>query len=146
MKASNLIVGSIWLLVVGGNVVNTFTISPNVLLSNEQLPWQIVFMPIVVVIGAFMARGLPGERTFGKAIDHQFGLGSYQRFIQALRPELMFSAMAFAIVASALTRELFVMTKATSPTFLGFFTSAGIAFLLAYFIRQRRESVLKRDI
>ncbi len=140
MKASNYLVGAIWLLVVGGNVLNTLTVSPQVFLSGPQLPWPIIFMPVVVVIGAFMARGLPGERTFGKAIDHRLGPGSYRTFMQSLRPELMFSAMCFGIVVSGLARELLFGTRVIPPAILGFFASGGIAFILASYVRQRREA------
>ena len=145
MKAANLIAGAIWILVVGGNVLNTFTISPKVFLSGPQLPWPIVFLPVVVIIGAFMAPGVPGsrERTLSKAIDHRLGPGSYRKIMQTLRPELMFSAMAFGIVMSGLARELVFKTRAMPPPILGFFASGGIAFLLAFYIRQRRE--VRRD-
>lgn len=140
MKASNLLIGAIWLLVVGGNIINAFMISPQVFLSGPQLPWPIVFMPVVVIIGAFMARGLPGERTFGRAIDHRLGPGSYRTFMRSLRPELMFAAMCFAIVGSGLARELLLGTTAMPPAILGFFASGGFAFVLASYIRQRREA------
>jgi hypothetical protein len=111
-----------------------------VFLSGPQLPWLIIFMPIVVIVGAFIAPGLPGERTFGKAIDHRLGSGSYRDFMQSLRLELMFSAMCFAIVLSALAREQLFDTKVMPPAILGFFASGGVAFLVAFCIRRRRES------
>ena len=141
MKISTLLAGAIWLLVVGGNIVNTFTISPRVFLGGPQLPWEIVFMPLVVVVGAFMTRGFPGERTFGRAVDGRLGSGSYRSFMQSLRPELLFSAMCFGIVASGLARSFFFGLVGLPPTILGFFASGGVAFLLAHFIRMRREAV-----
>jgi hypothetical protein len=140
MKASHLLAGAIWLLVVGGNILNTLMISPQVFLSGPQLPWPIVFMPVVVIIGAIVARGLPGERTFGRAIDHRLGPGSYRAFIQLLRPELMFAAMCFAIVGSGLARGLLFGTTVMPPAILGFFASGAFAFLIASYIRQRREA------
>jgi hypothetical protein len=141
MKASNLLPGAIWVLVVGGNVLNTFTISPQVFLEGPQLPWQIAFLPVVVIFGAFMARDFPGERTLGKAVDQRLGSGSYRKFMQSLQPELMFSAMCFGIVVSGLARSLLLGTAAFPPTILGFFASGCVAFLLAHFIRRRREAV-----
>lgn len=140
MKTSTLLVGAIWLLIVGGNILNTFTISPDVFQPADALPWPIVFMPLVVVVGAFIARDLPGEGTVGRAVDRRFGSGSYRQFIQSLRPELMFSAMCFCIAISGLARLTLFRTAALPLTVLGFFVSGGVAFLAAHYIRRWREA------
>ena len=140
MKTSTLLIGGIWLLVVGGNVLNTFTISPEFFQTTQALPWQIVFMPLVVIVGAFITRDFPGERTIGHAVDQRFGSGSYRLFIQSLRPELMFSAMCFCIALSGLARLAIFRTAALPPTVLGFFASGGVAFLAAHYIRRWREA------
>jgi hypothetical protein len=61
--------------------------------------------------------------------------------MQSLRPELMFSAMCFGIVVSGLAREMLFATRAMPPAVMGFFASGCVAFLLAGYIRQRREAV-----
>lgn len=141
MKASKLVAVAIWLLVVGGNVLNTFTISPQVFLSGPQGPWQIVFMPIIVVIGAFFSRGHPGEFVLGRWVDGRFGQGVYREFMDTLRLELMFAAMCIGIVLSAIARTFFLKTPVLPPTIMGFFTSGGVAFVVAYYIRRARGNV-----
>jgi hypothetical protein len=105
-----------------------------------RLPWLIVFMPIVVAIGAFFRRGHPGEARLGRLVDGRFGQGSYREFIRVLRPELMFAAMCLGIVLSALARAFVFRTPIIPPEVMGFFASGSVAFLAAYFIRRRRES------
>ena len=139
VKNSNVWILTIWLLVVGGNAVNVFTIPPETFRVGPMLPWPIVFMPLVVIFGAFKSHEMPGEHTLGKMLDERFGSGSYRKFMQTLRPELMFAAMCFVIVVSDLARLALFGTAALPNPVLGFFASGTVAFLIAHQIRKRRQ-------
>jgi hypothetical protein len=140
MKPTAILALAIWVFVVGGNIVNTLIMSPHVFSDGPQLPWPIVFMPLVIVIGAFRMREAPGAMFIGKWADRRFGEGTYREFLTTLRPELMFSAMCFCIVAIALARGFLLQSPAMPPAIIGFFASGGVAFLIAYFIRRQRRS------
>ena len=140
MKISTVLIVAIWLFVVGGNILSSFTRSADVFKNAPSLPWPIVFLPLVVIFGAFRMQDLPGEHTIGKVLDQRFGLGSYRRFMQALQPELMFSAMCFGIVASSMVRFAQLGAPNLPLPILGFFASGSVAFLVAHFIRKRREA------
>jgi len=47
--------------------------------------------------------------------------------------------MCLGIVLSALARALVFKTATLPPEIMGFFASGGVAFIAAYFIRQRRQ-------
>jgi hypothetical protein len=143
MQASTLLIVAIWLFVVGGNVLSCLTGSTDVFNHGLSPPWPIVFLPLVVIFGAYRMHGLPGENTLGKVVDRGFGLGSYRKFMQALRPELMFSAMCFGIVASSVVHRASGGAPLPLPI-LGFFASGCAAFLLAHFIRKSRETTSDR--
>lgn len=139
MKTSTTFAVGVWVLVVGGNIIQAQLLPPQTFMDAPRLPWQIVFMPIIVVIGAFFRRGHPGEVVLGRWVDGRFGQGSYREFMGALRLELMFAAMCLGIVLSALARALVFKTPTLPPEIMGFFASGGVASLAAYFIRQRRQ-------
>lgn len=137
---------AIWVFVVGGNVIQVLS-QPNPMFSGgPQLPWFIVFMPIIVVIGAYFTRDLPGEFSIGKIVDQKFGLGTYREFMRVLKLELLFSAMCFGIVLSDVARTYLIKVPSEPLAIIGFFFSGGIAFLLAYFIRRARDNSAKTPV
>jgi len=79
----------IWVLIVGGNIVQAQLLPPQTFTDAPELPWQIAFMPVVVVVGAFFRRGHPGEFVMGRWVDGRFGQGFYREFMGALRLELV---------------------------------------------------------
>jgi hypothetical protein len=138
MKTSTILAVGIWVLVVGGNIIQAQLLPPQTFTDAPGLPWQIVFMPIVIVVGAFFRRGYPGEFVMGRWVDGRFGQGAYREFMGALRLELLFAAMCLGIVLSALARAIFFKTPVLPPTIMGFFISGGVAFLVAYYVRRAR--------
>jgi hypothetical protein len=138
MKTSTMVAVGIWVLVVGGNIVQAQLLPPQTFTDAPGLPWQIVFIPVVVVVGAFFSRGHPGEFVMGRWVDGRFGQGVYREFMGALRLELLLAAMCLGIVLSALARSVFFKTPVLPPTIMGFFTSGAVAFLVAYYIRRVR--------
>jgi hypothetical protein len=138
MKISTSAVAGIWALFVGGNIIEILLIPPKTFTGAVPLPWQIVFMPIIVVVGTFFRRDHPGEAVLGRWVDKRFGKGIYRDFMSVLRLELLFAAMCFGIVLSTLTRALLFKTPALPPTIIGFFIGGGMAFLFAYYIRHVR--------
>jgi hypothetical protein len=141
MKAPAIFALALWILIVGGNIVQEQIISPQRFMPFSNLPWLIVFFPIIIVVGAFTQRGYPGEANLGGLVDGQFGQGTYREFIRILRPELLFATMCFGIVFSALARAFLFKTQVMPPQLMGCFASGGAAFLLAYVIRRRRQRV-----
>jgi hypothetical protein len=136
MKASQIIALVIWAWVVGGNILSTWTMAPT---EFRGIPWIVVILPIVVIIGAF--RGTRGRgANIVRWIDQRFGQGTFREFIRTLKPELMFATMGFCIVAVALVRAFLLGTPVLPPPIVGFFTTGGIAFVAAYYIRLRREA------
>jgi hypothetical protein len=105
-----------------------------------RLPWLVVFLPIIVVVGAFSKRGHPGQAQLGPWVDRRFGEGTYREFMGVLRLELLFAAMCLGIVLSALARAFFFNTTIMPPEIMGFFVSGSVAFLAAYFIRRSRKN------
>lgn len=138
MKITTLLVLGLWVLIVGGNIVQAQILPPQTFMEGPRFPWLIVFMPIIVVVGAFRRRDRPGVATLGHWVDGRFGQGAYREFMRKLRLELLFGAMCFGIVLSALVRAFFFKTPVMPPEDLGFFASGGLAFLLAHLIRRRR--------
>lgn len=139
MKTSTVLAAGTWALIVGGNVVQAQLMPSDAFMGPIRFPWPIIFMPLVIVFGAVRQRSLPGETVLGRQVDRRFGPGTYRGFMDALRPELMFAAMCFGIVLSALARATF-RTPAMPPEIIGFFASGGLAFLAAHVIRRRREA------
>lgn len=141
MKISTFVIIAIWLFVVGGNVVSVFAGRGDAFQRAPTLPWFIVFMPLIVIFGAYRARGIPGEDTvLERVVDQRAGSGTYRSLMQALRPELMFSAMCLGIVVSTVARQAMFGVPSLSPPILGFFASGCVAFLIAHFIRKSREA------
>lgn len=139
MKKSTLLAVGLWVLIVGGNIVDAQILPPQTFMDAPRLPWLIVFMPLVIVAGALFKRGHPGETVLRPFVDGRFGQGVYRDFMDTLKLELLFAAMALGIVLSALARAVFFKTTVLPPEIMGFFASAGVAFLAAYFIRLSRN-------
>ena len=59
MKTSTTLAVGIWVLVVGGNIIQAQLLPPQTFMDAPRLPWQIVFMPTIVVVEAFFRRGPP---------------------------------------------------------------------------------------
>lgn len=139
MKPPAILALGIWLLVVGGNMIRVQTIAPELFMRAPGLPWLVVLLPLVIVVGAFSRRRPIGETRLEGWVDRRLGLGTYREFMDALRPELLFAAMCFGIVLSAVARTFLFNTTVLPPQVLGFFGSGGVAFMAAYWIRRRRE-------
>jgi hypothetical protein len=104
----------------------------------NQVPWQICFLPIVLLIVAFMNRSTK-VNVLERIVDQGFGQGTWREFIDTLRPELLFSAMCLGIGASAISRSFIEGEEAVPTSVIGFFASGCIAFFVAHFIRQARK-------
>jgi hypothetical protein len=143
MKTSTILAVGTWVLIVGGNIIQAQLLPPQTFTDAAGLPWEIVFMPIVVVVGAFFRRDHPGEFVMGRWVDGRFGQGAYREFMDALRLELLFAAMCFGIVLSALARAVFFKTAVLPPMILGFFASGGLAFSAAHYIRRARGNATR---
>jgi hypothetical protein len=141
MKPTTMLIVLFWILVVGGNVLSTLTMSLGAFMGAPQFPWFIVFMPLIVIVGAFVRRESPVARHIEKWVDQRSGPGTYKNFMMALKLELMFAAMCFGISFSALARSYIFGSPALPPVLIGFFTSGGVAFVAAYFIRRGRLSL-----
>jgi hypothetical protein len=137
MKAPTILAAGLWVLVVGGNIIQAQILLPQTFMDAPRRPWEIVFMPIIIVVGAFFSRGHPGEDVLGHWVDGQFGQSVYREFMDTLRLELLFAAMCLGIVISALARAFLFKTPIMPPEITGFFASGSVAFLAAYFIRRR---------
>jgi hypothetical protein len=140
MKAPAILALGLWILVVGGNIIQAQTLPPQTFMDAPRLPWLVVFLPIIVVVGAFSKRGHPGQAQLGPWVDRRFGEGTYREFMGVLRLELLFAAMCLGIVLSALARAFFFNTTIMPPEIMGFFASGSVAFLAAYFIRRSRKN------
>jgi hypothetical protein len=141
MKASTTLSGAIWVVIVGGNLVNVLTRSPDLFMSEVQFPWAIIFLPVVIAVGAFLPSRMRGASAVRAEMDRQLGEGTYRNFMRALKPELMFAAMCACIVLGGLVRQL-GGTSVLPPPVLGFFATGAAAFLLAHFISLRRQAKL----
>ena len=105
------------------------------------LPWPFLFLPLVVVLGAFFHQGLPGEPIPGRWVDARFGQGSWREFITELRPELLFAAMMLGNLLSALTREIIFKTPVMPPDLMAVCAISSAAFLAAHLIGRTRGGV-----
>ena len=141
MKASEALAVAVWLLVVSWSALNILTISPQTFLSGAQLPWPIVLTPIVVVVGAFLRGGHPGELVLGRWVDGRLGQGVYYEFMSALRLELLFAVACLDIVLIAVARNFLFNTSVFPSTVIGFFSSGGVAFLIAHYVRRARKDM-----
>jgi hypothetical protein len=139
MRAPAIIALAIWVLVVGGNIIQTLTVPPETFMAFSAMPWFIVLLPIVVVVGAFSRQRHPINDRIGGWVDGRFGEGTYREFVRVLRLELLFAAMCLGIVLSVLVRAFIFKTQALPPQATGFFASGSVAFMAAYFIRRKRE-------
>ncbi len=139
MRAPAILALALWVLVVGGNIIQTLAIPPETFMAFSAMPWFIVLLPIVVVVGAFSRQSHPLYDRFGGWVDGRFGEGASREFMRVLRPELLFAAMSLGIVVSALVRAFIFKTQALPPQATGFFASGSVAFTAAYFIRRKRE-------
>lgn len=139
MRAPAILALAIWVLVVGGNIIRTLTIPPERFMAFSAVPWFIVLLPIVIVVGAFSRQRHPLYDRFGGWVDGRFGEGTSREFIRVLRLELLFAAMCLGIVLSALVRAFIFKTQVLPPQVTGFFASGSVAFMAAYFIRRKRE-------
>ena len=129
---------AIWVLVVGGNVVQTLIMPQRTFMSGPQFPWLVVAMPAIIILGAFRARRPLGLATFVAWIDRRYGQGTYGQFIWTLKPELLFAVMCFCIALEAIARAKLLSSPILPPQLIGFFASAGVAFLIAHYIRRNR--------
>jgi len=139
MRAPAILALALWVLVVGGNIIQTQTLPPQTFMAFSAMPWFIVLLPIVVVVGAFSGRRHPMNDRFGGWVDGRFGEGTYREFMRVLRLELLFAAMCLGIVLGALVRAFIFNTQALPPQVTSFFASGSVAFMAAYFIRRKRE-------
>jgi len=139
MRAPAILALAIWVLVVGGHIIQTLTAPPETFMAFSAMPWFIVLLPIVVVVGALSGQGHPLYDRFGGWVDGRLGEGTYREFVRVLRLELLFATMCLGIVLSALVRASIFKTQALPPQVTGFFASGGVAFVAAYFIRRKRE-------
>jgi hypothetical protein len=141
MKRSTILALGLWVLIPGGAVIRGLTRSPEALMDFPPLPWPFLFLPLVVVVGAFVHQGPAGEAIPGRWVDSRFGQGSWREFIAALKPELLLAAMCLGNVFSGLVRAVFFKTPVMPLDVMGFFAIGGVAFLAAHLISRRREGV-----
>lgn len=138
MKPTTILAAAVWLFVVGGSILNTLMMSPSVFMDAPQFPWPIVFMPLIIIVGAFAKRKNPGNRLIEEWVDRHLSQGTYGEFVSVLKLELMFAAMCFGVCLAALARAYVFGSPAFPPVLVGFFASGGVAFVAAYFIRRWR--------
>lgn len=141
MKKSIFLVAGIWAYLVGGGIVQGFALPISSLARGWPFPWQLViFMPIVVVIGAFFRDDLPGRFFIQKRIDQRFGPDTYRSFMKSLKLELLFSSMCFGIGIVGFVRTIQLGGPSGALSISGFFVSGGVAFLAAHFIGRWRRA------
>jgi hypothetical protein len=140
MKPTTILVVAIWIFVVVGNILNALLISSAVFAGVPELPWLIVFMPLVVVFGAFAKRENFIVPVIEKWVDQHSRPGTYREFMNALKLELMFAAMCFGICVAAFARRYFLGSPALPSAVVSFFAGGGFAFVAAYFIRRWRAA------
>jgi hypothetical protein len=123
--------------VIFGNVIQVATSSPNDFIAFDQFPWQICFLPLIVIVGLFM-RPPRLNSTLSGLIERNIGNEIWREFVNMLKLDLLFSTMGFSIVITDIIRAYFTHENFLPTPLLGFFLSGGIAFLIAYFIRRAR--------
>lgn len=139
MKKTNLIAAVIWIYIIGTGLLQGYKLPTMEIATHFPFPWQIlVLMPLVIVVGAFFNKDIPGEFTIGKRVDDKFGSGTYREFLRVLRLELLFSFMSFGIGIVGLIRSNMLAGPIGAYSVSFFFISAGVSFLLAYFIGKKR--------
>ena len=137
---SSLLLIAIWIYVVGGALVQGFNLPSSPIAQKTTFPWpMLVLIPIVVIIGALFTKEFPGQYSVGKYIDHRLGEDTYRQFMKALKPELLFSSGSFCLGLVGIARTVQLGGPSAAYPICGFFISAGVAFLIAYFIGRRRK-------
>jgi len=140
MKRSTILVGIIWIYVVGTGIVQGFMLPNSSLAQTFSFPFPLLIaMPLVIVAGAFFKSEIPGEFSIGRRIDRWFGQDAYRAFMKSLKPELLFSSMSFGIGAVGIVRSLQLGGPSGAFSICAFFISAGFAFLIAHFIALRKR-------
>lgn len=138
MKKSSIIVAIIWLYSVGISVLQGFTLPTSQIAHGIPIPWQIlVCLPLIIVIGAFFNKEIPGSFLIGRSIDQRFGQGTYRSFMISLKPELLFSCMCFGIGIVGFLRTFQLGGPSGAFSMSGFFISGGLAFFAAHVISRR---------
>jgi hypothetical protein len=139
MKKSTLIVAAIWIYVIGAGVVQGYLLPTSLIVQDVHLPWPFfVAMPFIIVVGAMFRNTIPGEFSVGHRVDQWFGKEIYKDFMKSLRLELLFAATLFATGLVGYCRALQLGEPGGAYSICCFFISAGVAFLIAYFIGIRR--------
>ena len=140
MSKMKLVVIVIWMYFVGSALIHG-TSSPTIATHPPSFPWQIIFSPIIIIVGAYFSHDLPGEFFLGRKVDQQFGLGTYRKFMRQLRPELLFAAVCSCIGMAGLVRIFLLRIPAQPIEVCGFFVSGGVAFAIAHLIRVQRQKL-----
>lgn len=141
MKKSIFLIAAIWVYFVGGGLVQGFTLPTSQLARDWIFPWQfVVFIPLVVIVGAFFRGDLPGKSFIRNLVDQRFGPDTYRTFMKSLKLELLFSSMCFGIGIVGFARTMQLGGPNGALAISGFFASGGVAFLAAYFIGRWHRS------
>jgi hypothetical protein len=136
MSISKAIAWTIWVVVVGGNVIQAPAM---IQMPAPNAPWPILlFPPVFLILMAFIVDKAPDQsRTLALWTDRVFGAGSYVTFLRDLKPMLMFGTMGCLTALSGLTTSLWRgWPIPVIPT--GFLLSTGLGFLLARTVYARR--------
>jgi len=139
MKLVRIAAAICWIWVIGGNILSISFQNAQNFKEFVLFPWWFCALPLVVVAGAWFRPVPPPRGRVEMAIDRIFGQGCWRQFLATLRPQLMFATMAFSIVAANLVRGLVAGTYVLPIPLVGFFACGGIAFVIAFLIRQSRE-------
>ena len=141
MRKSTLLIYFLWVWIVGGGFVQGYLLPTSQFANRWPFPWQLMAVfPLFGAAIAVVGRQGPAAGFLQRQIDRKFGDNACRSFLAALRPELMFACMGFAIGIVGLARTIHHGGPAGAYSVAAFFTSGGIAFLAIYFIRRARRN------
>jgi hypothetical protein len=117
---------------------------PPELRNLPQLPNLVVAFPVIFFTVAAFIGGYPFDhRGLRLWVDRHWGDGTYVRFMQDLKPMLLFAVSAFASAATCAVKEPTAEGRIGAYSACGFALSVGAGFLLARIVLARRGLLME---